>query len=70
MALPFSRWLRLDGYELIIGSKVDPQFGPVIAFGAGGQLVEVFQDRALGFPPLTTTLARRMMERTKNLRRP
>jgi len=57
--------VRLDGYELIIGSKVDPQFGPVIAFGAGGQLVEVFQDRALGFPPLTTTLARRMMERTK-----
>jgi acetyltransferase len=30
----------------------------------GGQLVEVFKDRALGLPPLTTTLARRMMERT------
>ena len=28
-------------------------------------LVEVFKDRALGIPPLTTTLARRMMERTK-----
>ena len=31
----------------------------------GGQLVEVFKDRALGLPPLNTTLARRMMETTK-----
>ena len=53
-----------DGYELILGSSVDPQFGPVLLFGLGGELVEVFQDRALGLPPLTTTLARRMMERT------
>jgi len=54
-----------EGYELIIGSSVDPQFGPVLLFGTGGQLVEVFKDRALGLPPLTTTLARRMMEQTK-----
>lgn len=54
-----------DGYELILGSSIDPQFGPVILFGMGGQLVEVFKDRALSIPPLTTTLARRMMERTK-----
>ena len=54
-----------DGYELILGSSLDAQFGPVILFGLGGQLVEVFQDRALGLPPLNTTLARRMMEQTK-----
>jgi acetyltransferase len=54
-----------EGYELIIGSSPDPQFGPVLLFGTGGTLVEVFKDRALGLPPLTTTLARRMMERTK-----
>lgn len=54
-----------DGYELIIGSSPDSQFGPVLLFGTGGTLVEVFKDRALGLPPLTTTLARRMMERTK-----
>ena len=53
------------GYELIIGSTVDPQFGPVLLFGSGGQLVEVYQDRASALPPLNTTLARRMMERTK-----
>jgi acetyltransferase len=56
---------RSDGYELIIGSSMDPQFGPVLLFGSGGQLVEVYKDRALGLPPLNTTLARRMMEQTK-----
>lgn len=54
-----------EGYELILGMSVDSQFGPVILFGTGGELVEVFQDRALGLPPLNTTLARRMMERTR-----
>jgi len=54
-----------DAYELIIGSSLDPQFGPVLLFGTGGQLVEVFKDRSLGLPPLNTTLARRMMEQTK-----
>lgn len=53
------------GYELIIGSSTDPQLGPVLLFGLGGQLVEVLRDRALGLPPLNTTLARRMMERTQ-----
>ena len=57
--------IKLDGYELIVGSSVDPQFGPVLLFGTGGQLVEVYKDRALGLPPLNATLARRMMERTK-----
>jgi acetyltransferase len=56
---------RSDGYELIIGSSMDQQFGPVLLFGSGGQLVEVYKDRALGLPPLNTTLARRMMEQTK-----
>ncbi len=56
---------QTDGYELIFGSSTDPQFGPVLLFGAGGQFVEIFRDRALGLPPLTSTLARRMMERTR-----
>ncbi len=57
--------IKLEGYELIIGSSQDAQFGPVLLFGTGGTLVEVFKDRALGLPPLNTTLARRMMEQTK-----
>ncbi len=59
------KMIKLDGYELILGASLDPQFGPVLLFGTGGQLVEVFKDRALGLPPLNTTLARRMMEQTK-----
>jgi acetyltransferase len=54
-----------DGYELILGSSTDPQFGPVLLFGLGGQLIEIFRDRALALPPLNSTLARRMMERTQ-----
>jgi acetyltransferase len=54
-----------DSYELILGASPDPQFGPVLLFGAGGVLVEVFKDRALALPPLNATLARRMMEQTK-----
>jgi len=57
--------VRRDGYELILGSTVDPQFGPVILFGSGGVMVEVYKDRALALPPLNTTLAQRLMEQTK-----
>ena len=57
--------IALDGYELIFGSSVDPQFGPVLLFGAGGQLVEVTRDYVLGLPPLNRTLARRIMEQTR-----
>lgn len=57
--------VQTDGYELILGSSADPQFGPVILFGSGGQLVEVYRDRALALPPLNTTLAQRLMEQTR-----
>jgi acetyltransferase len=57
--------IQLEGYELILGSSLDPQFGPVLLFGTGGQLVEVFKDRSLGLPPLNATLARRVIERTQ-----
>jgi acetyltransferase len=57
--------IQSDGYELILGSSIDPQFGPVLLFGSGGQLVEVVKDYALGLPPLNATLARRLMEQTR-----
>jgi len=59
------RMVSAQGYELIIGSSVDPQFGPVVLFGSGGQLVEVYQDRALALPPLNATLAQRLIEQTR-----
>lgn len=57
--------VRRDGYELILGSAIDPQFGPVILFGSGGVMVEVYRDHSLALPPLNTTLAQRLMERTR-----
>jgi len=57
--------VRRDGYELILGSCLDAQFGPVILFGSGGVMVEVYRDRALALPPLNTTLAQRLMEQTR-----
>lgn len=54
-----------EGYELIVGCQDDVSFGPVLLFGAGGQLVEVMKDTVLGLPPLNVTLARRMIERTR-----
>jgi len=57
--------VRFDGYDLILGSSVDPQFGPVILFGSGGLLIDVYGDHALALPPLNTTLAQRLMEQTR-----
>lgn len=54
-----------QGCEVIIGSTLDPQFGPVLLFGAGGHAVEMYRDRSLALPPLNSTLARRMMEQTR-----
>ena len=57
--------IKMDGYELIIGSSIDEQFGPVILFGLGGTLVEIFKDKALALPPLNTTLAQKLIKKTK-----
>ena len=57
--------IKRQGYEVIIGAKADPLFGPVILFGMGGVGVELFKDFAIGIPPLNQTLVRRMMEETK-----
>ena len=52
-------------YELILGSKKDPLFGPVILFGMGGIMTEILKDQAIAFPPLNRLLARRLMENTR-----
>jgi acetyltransferase len=52
-------------HELIVGASVDPIFGPVILFGAGGTAVEVLADRALSLPPLNTPLALAQIARTR-----
>lgn len=54
-----------EAVELMLGKRIDPNFGPIILFGAGGLLVEVWSDRAIGLPPLNVTLAKRLMEQTR-----
>jgi acetyltransferase len=56
---------KFPDYELIIGSKKDRDFGPVILFGMGGIMTEILKDRSIAFPPLNRLLARRLMEETK-----
>jgi acetyltransferase len=56
---------RPQALELIIGSNVDPLFGPVILFGQGGTAVEVVADRAIALPPLNAPLARALVARTR-----
>lgn len=62
------RMIPAEGFELILGSSSDPQFGPVLLFGAGGEMVEVLGDTALDLPPLTPALARQLMERPRIFR--
>ncbi|MFC1692110.1 acetate--CoA ligase alpha subunit [Candidatus Latescibacterota bacterium] len=52
-------------YELLIGCKKDPLFGPAIVFGMGGVAVEVFKDTNMGLPPLNMALSMRIIEETK-----
>ena len=52
-------------FEILMGAKRDPNFGPVILFGMGGIYTEVIKDRALGLPPMNRLLARRLMQETK-----
>ncbi len=40
------------GRELMIGAKVDEQFGPIILFGMGGTEVEIYRDTVLRMAPL------------------
>ncbi len=52
-------------YELILGSKMDADFGPVILFGMGGIMTEIMRDLAIALPPLNRLLARRLIEGTR-----
>lgn len=53
------------GVELIVGTKADAIFGPVVLFGQGGTAVEVIRDTVIGLPPLNMSLARQLIERTR-----
>ncbi|MEM2915282.1 MAG: acetate--CoA ligase family protein, partial [Candidatus Bathyarchaeia archaeon] len=56
---------QLSGVEILIGSTVDEQFGPIMTFGLGGIFAEVFRDISIGFAPLTEQESMRMINETK-----
>jgi len=58
--------MAAKGVEIIIGTKYDDQFGPVIMYGLGGILVEILKDVSFRVLPITRTAARRMIEQTKS----
>jgi acetyl coenzyme A synthetase (ADP forming)-like protein len=58
--------MAAKGVEIIIGTKYDDQFGPVIMYGLGGILVEIIKDVSFRVLPITRTAARRMIEQTKS----
>ncbi|MFX4261545.1 acetate--CoA ligase family protein [Pelotomaculum propionicicum] len=53
------------GIELLLGSKRDSTFGPVLAFGAGGVFTEILDDISLRIPPLSREEIKTMIEETK-----
>lgn len=65
LGVTVQRMIKGQGYEVMVGAKKDPIFGPVILFGMGGLAVELYRDYAVGLPPLNQTLARRLIEETK-----
>ena len=54
------------GVEIIIGTKIDDQFGPVIMYGLGGVLVEILKDVAFRVLPITRNSAQKMIDDTKS----
>ncbi|MGD2011362.1 MAG: acetate--CoA ligase family protein, partial [Desulfobacterales bacterium] len=55
----------ISGIELIIGAKIDDQFGPIILLGFGGTGVEIYQDTALRMAPLSDSDVSSMVESLK-----
>jgi len=54
------------GVEVIIGTKTDDQFGPVIMYGLGGVMVEILKDVAFRVLPISRRNARRMIDETQS----
>lgn len=55
-----------EGIEIIIGTKIDEQFGPVIMYGLGGIMVEILKDVAFRVLPISRLTAKNMIEETKS----
>ena len=58
----FSPMVKYPDFRLVMGSRMIPDFGPVLFIGPGGGIEEIFRDWATGLPPLNSVLARYMLE--------
>ncbi|MBW2707765.1 MAG: acetate--CoA ligase family protein [Deltaproteobacteria bacterium] len=56
-----------QGLELIVGTKMDDQFGPIIMFGIGGTLVEILKDVVFRVLPISERTARRMIDKIRSV---
>lgn len=54
-----------QGVEVIIGTKIDDQFGPIIMFGLGGVLVEILKDVSFRVLPISPPSAKKMIDEIK-----
>jgi acyl-CoA synthetase (NDP forming) len=54
------------GLEIIIGTKIDEQFGPVIMYGLGGIMVEIMKDVTFWVLPVSSTSCKRIIEGTRS----
>ncbi|MGQ3069983.1 MAG: acetate--CoA ligase family protein [Ferrovibrionaceae bacterium] len=55
-----------SGIETILGVHVDPTFGPMIMYGAGGTAVELYRDVAFASAPVSSGQARRLLDRVRS----
>jgi acetate---CoA ligase (ADP-forming) len=56
---------QVQGVELLLGLKHDPQFGPVVVAAAGGIYTEILKDAAQALAPVTAAEARKMLAALK-----
>ncbi len=54
------------GLEIIIGTKIDEQFGPVIMYGLGGIMVEIMKDVTFRVLPVSPAASKKMLDDTRS----
>ena len=58
--------MAAKGLEIIIGTKIDEQFGPVIMYGLGGIMVEIMKDVTFWVLPVSPASCKKMIEDTRS----
>jgi len=58
----------LEGIELFVGAKYEPEFGHVVLCGLGGIMVEVLKDVSAGLAPLTMAESHRMISSLRGVK--